>query len=385
MRTAIRIIQVFVGLLFIISGLVKANDPLGLSYKMQEFFELWNSELAASGFFAKNGLMALFSFGHDQSLVLSVIMITLEVAAGIALLLAWKRTFILWLLLILILFFSFLTGYAYLSGKFTNCGCFGDCLPITPLTSFGKDILLLLLILVLLAGKKHVHSVLGEKWKTALFVSGTLLTLLLQWFVLRNLPLVDCLPFKKGNNISQQMKPPPGSVPDSFAIRFIYEKNGKQFEFAPEELPADFQTYKYIDRKDKLVRKGNAEPAVKGFSLSGISGQDSTQIILTQPNALLVFVLSFDHSLNDLKLLANEASQRGMPVYIASPSATEGARWAQASRINGLQFFNSDFTVVRTAARTNPTIYFLNNGTIKDKIAGSSIDDAIKTIQNIKP
>jgi hypothetical protein len=230
-----------------------------------------------------------------------------------------------------------------------------------------------------------VHSVLGEKWKTALFVSGTLLTLLLQWFVLRNLPLVDCLPFKKGNNISQQMKPPPGSVPDSFAIRFIYEKNGKQFEFAPEELPADFQTYKYIDRKDKLVRKGNAEPAVKGFSLSGISGQDSTQIILTQPNALLVFVLSFDHSLNDLKLLANEASQRGMPVYIASPSATGGARWAQASRINGLQFFNSDFTVVRTAARTNPTIYFLNNGTIKDKIAGSSIDDAIKTIQNIKP
>jgi hypothetical protein len=54
------------------------------------------------------------------------------------------------------------------------------------------------------------------------------------------------------------MKPPPGSVPDSIATVFIYEKNGKKFEFT--ELPADLETYKFKDRVDRLVRKGNAQP-----------------------------------------------------------------------------------------------------------------------------
>ncbi|MGN6402666.1 MAG: MauE/DoxX family redox-associated membrane protein, partial [Flavisolibacter sp.] len=114
MRIFVRIIQIFVGVLFIISGLVKANDPLGLSYKMKEFFELWNSELAAGGFFLKNGLISFFELLHESSLALSVFMITLEIFAGVALLLGWMKNFILWLLLLLIIFFSFLTGYAYL-------------------------------------------------------------------------------------------------------------------------------------------------------------------------------------------------------------------------------------------------------------------------------
>jgi uncharacterized membrane protein YphA (DoxX/SURF4 family) len=131
MRIAIRIVQIFVAVLFIVSGLVKANDPIGLSYKMQEFFELWN-EGFAQGSFIRN----ILTFFNEQSLALSIIMITLEIVAGVALLLVWKKKFVLWLLLVLIVFFTFLTGYAYLSGKFTNCGCFGDCLPITPFTSF---------------------------------------------------------------------------------------------------------------------------------------------------------------------------------------------------------------------------------------------------------
>ena len=141
MKISVRLVQIFVGVLFIVSGLVKANDPIGLGYKMQEFFELW-SEGFAQGNFIKNSL----DFFHKSSLTLSIILITLEIMVGIALLMAWKKKLILWMLLLLIIFFTFLTGFAYLSGKFTNCGCFGDCLPITPLTSFLKDILLLLLI-----------------------------------------------------------------------------------------------------------------------------------------------------------------------------------------------------------------------------------------------
>src|SRR5690348_15560375 len=135
MKITTRVIQVIVGLLFIVSGLVKANDPLGLAYKMQEFFELWMDGLKSGHFFAKTPLISFLDFLNHLSLYLAITMITLEIVTGVGLLIGWMKKFILYLLLVLIIFFAFLTGYAYLSGKFTNCGCFGDCLPITPLTS----------------------------------------------------------------------------------------------------------------------------------------------------------------------------------------------------------------------------------------------------------
>jgi len=386
MRIPVRIIQFFFGILFIISGLVKANDPLGLSYKMQEFFELWNGELAGSHFFLKNGLTSLFNFLHEQSLPLSIFMITLEIVAGIALLIGWMRNFILWLLLLLIVFFTFLTGYAYLSGKFTNCGCFGDCLPITPLTSFIKDLVLLAMIITLLFGRKFITPVFTQKTRSLILVASLLITLLLQWYVLNYLPVTDCLPFKKGNNIAQQMKPPPGSITDSFAIRFIYEKDGKQFEFAPENLPADYATYKFIDRKDKLVRKGNAEPAIKGFSLTGITGEDSTQIVLSQPEAVLVFAQHLQKAgwVNDFKKIVEEAKKKNILVYLASPSLEDAMILFGKNNVSGVQFFNCDFTVVRTAARTDPTIYILKNGTIQKKYGSSEIDKAVAALSSQK-
>jgi uncharacterized membrane protein YphA (DoxX/SURF4 family) len=386
MRIPVRIIQIFVGVLFIISGLVKANDPLGLSYKMQEFFELWNSELASSHFFLKNGLISFLEALHQQSLTLSVFMITLEVMAGIALLIGWKKNFILWLLLALIVFFTFLTGYAYLSGKFTNCGCFGDCLPITPLTSFVKDLVLLVMILLLLVGRKFITPVFSSKARVSILASTLIATLFLQGYVLNYLPLADCLPFKKGNNIAQQMKPPPGSVPDSFAIRFIYEKAGKQYEFAPENLPADFNTYKFIDRKDQLVRKGNAEPAIKGFALTGISGADSTQIILAEPRVLLVFAQNLNTAewINEMGKVVAAAKAKNIPVYMVSPSLPEAMALFQKNNVQGVQFFNCDFTVVRTAARTDPTLFILQNGTIQNKYSSNQFENVIKDLSSQK-
>src|SRR6476619_1416229 len=291
------------------------------------------------------------------------------------------KRFILYLLLILIVFFTFLTGYAYLSGKFTNCGCFGDCLPITPLTSFTKDLVLLVFIIALLLGKKYITPIFTSTTCGFIIAASLGLTLLLQWYVLNYLPLVDCLSLKKGNNIALQMKPPPGSVPDSFAIRFIYEKGGKQFEFAPESLPADFNTYKFIDRKDQLIRKGNAEPALKGFSLTGVSGQDSTEAILTQPLSVLLFfqdVHSDKWITGDLGALEAAAKGKGIPLYIVSPSVPYAMNLLKDQP--GLQFFSCDFTVVRIAARTEPAVYILRKGVIWNKYSSQELGKAGKAL-----
>lgn len=377
MKISVRFVQIFVGVFFIVSGLVKANDPIGLSYKMQEFFELWN-EGFAQGSFVRNTLQ----FFHDQSLTLSIIMIALEIVAGAALLVAWRKKAVLWLLLVLILFFTFLTGYAYLSGKFTNCGCFGDCLPITPLTSFIKDVVLLVMILFLLAGQRFIQPAFSRRMQVAVLGLSLVLSLVLQWYVLNYLPLADCLPFKRGNNIAEQMKPPPGSKPDSVVIKYIYEKEGQRFEWAATELPADFSTYKYVDRVDRVVRKGNADPPIKGFSLLGVTGEDSTQQVLSQDKALLVYALHFKDArwIKGMNELVRTAKSTNVPVYVVSSSLNEGVKAFEAAGISGVQFFNTDFTIVRTVARTSPTILFLNRGTIIRKFSKKNISGAVTAI-----
>src|SRR6195952_3249060 len=139
MKTGLTIARIIVGILFIFSGLVKANDPLGLSYKMQEFFEVWG-----------------WSFFNDFTLSFSILMIAFEIIAGVAVLLGWRMKLFSWLLLLLIIFFTFLTGYAVLSGKIRTCGCFGDCIPLTAVQSFTKDLILTALILFIFAVRNKV-------------------------------------------------------------------------------------------------------------------------------------------------------------------------------------------------------------------------------------
>jgi uncharacterized membrane protein YphA (DoxX/SURF4 family) len=374
MKRAVTVTRYFVGILFILSGLIKANDPLGLSYKMQEFFEVWNASLGPSSF-----LTSLFTYFHEHSLGLSVFMIALEIMTGVALLLGWQKKLVLNTLFILIVFFTFLTAYAFWSGKFKNCGCFGDCLPISPLTSFIKDVVLLGMIVFLLAGQRYITPITTRRSTNLALVASLVATIAFQWYVLNYLPIADCLPFKKNNVIAEQMKIPANAIQDSFAMKFIYEKEGKRFEFAPEELPADLGTYKFVDRIQKLIRKGNAEPPIKGFTLTGFSGTDSTNVILNQEKNILVIGENLKSGawVNSLKKLQAEAQKRQLPIYIITPAINVAAKTLKDNGINNISIFSCDYTAVRTAARTNPTTYVLQKGTVLEKRSYRQIDELI--------
>lgn len=377
MKAAVTIARFMVGTLFILSGLVKANDPLGLSYKMQEFFEVWRASISNTSFLAD-----VFSYLHVHSLALSIVMITLEIITGVALLIGWRKKLILNTLLILIVFFTFLTAYAYGSGKFKNCGCFGDCLPITPLTSFIKDLILLGLILFLLVKQRYITPLAHSKSSITILIGSLLATILFQWYTLNYLPIADCLPFKKGNNIVEQMRIPANAIQDSFAMKFIYERGGKRFEFAPEELPADLATYKFIDRTQKLIRKGNAEPLIKGFTLIGSSGADSTTAILNTPTCLLLFAESFSssHWITQFKQLATEAQKKSIPLYVVTSELEAGHILLQENGLTNIPVFSCDNTAVRTAARTNPTIFLIKKGTIIAKKSFRQMDKIIPSL-----
>jgi hypothetical protein len=282
-------------------------------------------------------------------------------------------------------FFTFLTGYAYLSGKFKNCGCFGDCLPITPLTSFLKDVVLLGLILFLIIGRRYIFQI-DRTIQAAVLSTFLFISLGLQWYVLNYMPIADCLPFKKGNKLADQMKIPANAVPDSFAIRFIYERDGKQHEFSPDNLPAELDSYTFVDRTDKLIRKGNAEPALKGFSLVSTSNEDSTQYIISHPGYVVLYFYNpeEDEEVKKVTELVNALKSKNIPLYAATTNAEQLQQFFEKTGVS-LPIMRSDVTAFRTAARTNPTIYLLKNGVVQNKWSGKQMDDVLETINKIPP
>ena len=357
-------IRIFVGLLFIFSGLIKANDPHGLSYKMQEFFEVWG-----------------FDFLNPLSLFSSLVMNVLEVFAGIAIIVNWQTKKITWLLFILILFFTYLTGFALFSGKIKTCGCFGDCLPLTPAMSFTKDIILGILIVILLATNSGKASK-GIFGKIVLF-TVTLGTAAFQWYALTYLPVVDCLPFKKGNDIVEQMKVPVGAIPDSTSIEFIYTKNGKEVRFDQLNFPADFDsTYVYVDREDKVVKKGNGLAAkIVDFNLTTRSGTDTTAALFAnQKPYVLVFAKEMNGAeswKNEFQTIYKNLQAQNIEVILVTPEEERAA-----SLFGNINIVTADATVIKTAARVIPTYFLMQQAVIKEKVAAPTIDKLFTSINN---
>ena len=397
MKPTINIIRVLVGILFIFSGLVKANDPLGTAYKMQEYFEVWSADLTTSSFFLKNALLSIFHFFNDHTLFLSVAMNAFEIIAGAALLLGWRMKLFSWLLLLLMIFFTILTGYTYKTGRPTNCGCFGDCIKITPEYSFYKDVLLSILILIILFARRYIKPLFRPAPNTGLMIIAIIFSFGLQWYALQNLPPVDCLPFKKGNNISEKMKLPANAIPDSTVITFVYEKAGKKVEFTADKFPEDFNAdnYKFISRYDKVLKKGkNNEPPIKGFTLKGNNDEDLTQTVLSQPNAVLLFCENFssDDPVPTVPLskwkdkfskLYAVAKEKNIPVYLITKQPAEAVSAIASTDFKDIQILKCDYTPIRTAARANPCIYILNEGTILGKWSYHGVNQAVKKLQSL--
>lgn len=378
MKSILTISRYVVGILFIFSGLIKANDPLGLAYKMQEFFEVWG----ASGWLP--GFMHWLS---QFALSFSVIMIALEIVIGVSVLTAWKMHFFGWILLALTIFFTFLTGYAHLSGKFRSCGCFGDCIPLTPKTSFIKDLILLFFVLIIFFFRKKIKSNLSSLGNVSILFLSVCFSFGMQWYVLKHLPLVDCLPFKKGNNLPEQMVIPPGAIPDSTVITFMYKKDGATVEFTADDFPEDFDDslYHFVKRYDKLIRKGNAEPAIHDFVLTTPSGNDTTLQVLQTPGYFGFLFIKDDPGqgqwATQVSTIFSTFQQQNIPMFIITNNADGITPYFET--IPNAFFLKCDGVPIKTAARANPTLYLLQGGTVQNKWGYADWDKALKQIEQL--
>lgn len=366
--------RLIVGVLFIFSGLIKADDPLGLSYKMQEFFEIW-------------GWTGLYDF----TLGLSVAMIFFEVFAGVALLVGWQMKLFSWLLLLLTVFFTFLTGYALFSGKVRECGCFGNCIPLTAQQSFIKDLILLFLILLLFFNRDKLRAYFQDRVSVGILAVSAVLALGFQWYVLKHLPVVDCLPYRIGTNIPEAMRIPPGAIPDSTVISFVYNKGGKEVEFTADNFPADFSDslYRFVTRRDKLIRKGNAEPAVKDFVLLTGADVDTTQAVLGADGYKLLFftkgIKKGDPAWSPhFQAILKRAGEKAIRAVFVTSDYNNVKNWVGSKGLqDAMPVLKCDFVAIKTAARADPTLFLLDGGTIVNKWSYADFDRATRQIDSL--
>lgn len=369
MKATVTIARIITGLLFIFSGLVKAIDPRGLAYKMEEFFEVW----ANAGFM--KGLMETLT---HYSLSFSIIMITLEVVLGLALLIGWQKKLTAWLILLLVLFFTFLTAYVLFSGKIRACGCFGDCIPLTPIQTFSKDIILLILAILMVWQTTYIKPLAKPFFSFLYIAAATVITLALQFYVLKHMPLADCLPYKKGNDILKLREMPADAVQDKFDYVFVYERNGEKKDFPVSALPDS--TWKFVERKQTLIEKGkNNVPLINDFSLSDTTGNDVTVEVLSNADYYyLLFIKEVPEGknkwLNDFNKISSSAAAKLKKVYVITPQRDAVRKFLFMNDIRVDAIFTADATAIKTAARTNPALYKMKGPVVESKWGWADFD-----------
>jgi uncharacterized membrane protein YphA (DoxX/SURF4 family) len=362
----LQVLRIIVGVLFIFSGLVKANDPSGLANKMIEFFE-------------PSVLNIPFLIPH--ALAFSFFLIACEIVLGAALLLGFAWRFFAWPMLGLNIFFTFLTAYIYYwdvimhSAKVRECGCFGDCIKISNSETFWKDVILLLFALLLFIYRKRIRPLLPKYPNTAVFILSIFFAIGVQWWALEHLPFHDCMPYKVGNSICEGMKAPADCIQDSVEMVFVYKHNGRMEDIPMNRIGEIDSTWTYVDRKEKIVRKGNGlcDPPIKDFVVNDYSGNSFTDPMLQDPGyKFLLFLKDPAHARTDnldrLKAISAQAQAKGIPFYVLSSGSREANdAWQKSVQLPSAELYTFDGTASKTAMRTDPGLMLLKGCIIKGK------------------
>lgn len=353
MRYLVGFARIVVGLLFIFSGLIKLNDPVGFSFKLQDYFapEVLNLE-----------------FLVPYSLGLAIIIVIVEVILGVTLLLGYMRRLTLWLLLLMIVFFTFLTFYSAYFNKVTDCGCFGDAIPLTPWESFWKDVILLVLIIILFVGRRYIRPIFTTNVRSMVVLVTFLLCLGLGYYVLQHLPIIDFRAYKIGTNIAEGMRVPEDAPKAVYEYKWKFNVNGK------EEIITTTGEYpnvdgEFIDVETRMVKEGYIPP-IHDFTIEK-DGTDYTDEFLNRPNLIVVIAYSVYNTEKEgykaIKKATDKAKDLGYDVIGLSASTGELTTQLIEDYNLNFDFYFCDETTLKTIVRSNPGILELQNGTIMQK------------------
>ncbi|WP_299115064.1 BT_3928 family protein [uncultured Winogradskyella sp.] len=361
MKYIVQICRIFVGVLFIISGFIKLNDPLGFSYKLQEYFSTDVLNIP---------------FLEPYALAISVFVVVLEVVLGVFLLIGYKRKFTIWMLLGMIVFFTFLTFYSAYFDKVKDCGCFGDALKLTPWESFTKDVVLLVLILILFYGQKYIKPIFKTLPNTIVALLSFIVSLWFAYHVLMHLPSIDFRAYKIGNNLSDEMAIPENAARPVIEYTWTYKINGEEKTYVDNGSgPAKYD--EVINVETKEIDPGFI-PSIQDFTIES-NDEDLTTYFLEKDNLVVVAMYNIYNSekegLEKLKSFTDDAIKKGYTVIGLSASGDEAKQQLKTDYNLNFDTYLCDEKVVKTIVRSNPGIFILNKGTVINKAHWSDIED----------
>jgi len=362
MKKLVWVCRILVGLLFIFSGLIKINDPLGFSYKLEEYFEVFH--LGFLGSFA---------------LSMAIILCSLEIILGFALLIGVRAKSVAWGLLLLIIFFAFLTFYSAYFKVVQTCGCFGDAIPLTPWQSFSKDLVLLLLILVIFANRKTINPLFSKKMGDSLLIASVVVAVGIGLYTYNFMPVIDFLPYKVGANILDEMKTPPGAKPDEYEVTYNLKnkKTGETKEMTDKDylksnIWKDNNWSVVGTPESKMVKKGY-EPPIRDLTIQDAQDNDYTKELLSSPfNNLIVVAYDLDHTdvqaIGRINALAATLIQNfnTRTILLTSNSSKDAEAFAKKNHLV-TEIFYADGVPLKTMVRANPGVFLMKNGTIINK------------------
>lgn len=360
MKITTQISRILVGVLFIISGFIKANDTIGFSYKLVEYFEVFHTPVFI-----------------DYAVPIAMLICIFEIMVGVVLLIGAYSKLNAWLLLLMIVFFTWLTGYSAVTGKVTDCGCFGDAIKLKPVESFIKDLVLLVFIVIIFIGHKHIKPLVNPTIQTIGISVALLVTTAFTLYTYMFLPKIDFLPYKVGNDIKALMTYPEGAARDSFEMVFIYEKDGKQVELGMSDLGKIDDTYKFVDRKDKLIKEGYKLP-IHDFKLYDANNIEYTDTFLNDNNYKLVIVqkdvkASRQGTEAQLAKVSSDFQQAGFNVWGLTASAPEFVEAYRHEYQLAYNYYTMDATPLKSMVRSNPGVMLMKGNVVVKKWSSYAI------------
>jgi len=361
LKKLIGFVRVFVGVLFIISGFVKLNDPVGFSFKLQEYFapDVLNIEF-----------LSPFALG------LAIILVIVELVLGVALIIGYYKRLTMWLLLLMIIFFTFLTFYSAYFNKVTDCGCFGDALPLTPWQSFTKDVILLIMIVFLFINIKHIKPFFSNFSRSIIIFATFIACLSFGYYVLMHLPAIDFRAYKEGVNISEGMTIPEGAPEAIFDYNWKFNINGEEKIITTQgEYPSS--EGEFIGVETEVVEEGYVPP-IHDFTIEK-DGENFTEKFLNTPD--LIVIIAYDLNKTEwngwpvIKELTNDALKKGYSVIGLTASGDASVNDLKEKQNINFDFYFTDATTLKTIVRSNPGIVKLHNGTIIQKRHWNDADE----------
>ncbi|MGY4385392.1 putative membrane protein YphA (DoxX/SURF4 family) [Pedobacter sp. UYP24] len=363
MNAILNFFRIFVGVLFIFSGLIKANDTIGFGYKLEEYFDVFH-----------------LSFLSSYATVIAMILCILEIVLGALLLFGFWRKQVTSGLMGIIIFFTFLTFVSAFFKVVTSCGCFGDAIPLTPWQSFSKDLVLLVMILYIYTYRKAIQPITEKSGlQKGLFSVVSVLSLLFTLFTYNYLPVIDFLPYKVGANIPQLMTMPAGAMPDEYEITYSMtnKKTGEKKvindkEYLKSGIWKDDNWEIIGTPESKLIKEGY-QPKIRDLKITDASGTDYTKEIIENPYYSLVMVAwnlkdADEQAISSLNALALNATEQFniRTVLLTANSAQDADAFSKRMKLF-MEIFYADAVPLKSMVRANPGILLLKNGVIIDK------------------